>query len=79
MMSYFSKEALNAKQSRVLFQGEFDSRHGRKLRQEPQMPESLFECPKLNQGNMVSLDAGKSRRQRILTPVKVFKVSMDIG
>ena len=43
------------------------------------IPESSFECPKLNRGDLISLDVGKPMGRRILTPVKVSHVSVSIS
>jgi hypothetical protein len=41
--------------------------------------DSPFECPKLNRGDIISLEIGKSKGQYILTPVKVVFVLISIS
>jgi hypothetical protein len=41
--------------------------------------DSPFECPKLNRGDIISLEIGKPRGQHLLTPVKVSMALIDIG
>lgn len=43
------------------------------------LPETPFECPKLNRGDRMSLDVGRRKGPRILTPVKVVDVDVDIS
>ncbi|BAZ97470.1 hypothetical protein SDC9_10368 [bioreactor metagenome] len=38
-----------------------------------------IECPKLNRGDIVSLDTPRSRRRRILIPVRVASVLITIS
>jgi len=41
--------------------------------------ESQFECPKLNRGDIISLDIGQLDGQRMLTPVKIVSVLIDVN
>lgn len=41
--------------------------------------DSPFECTKLNQGDIISLEIGESNGQYILTPVKVVFVLINIS
>ncbi len=43
------------------------------------LPESAFDCPKLNRGDFMSLDIGLGRGSRALIPVKVAHVSVSVA
>ncbi len=50
---------------------------GEKMADVPE--DSPFECPKLNRGDIIFLEIGNPRGQRILTPVKVLDVIVNIS
>jgi len=43
-----------------------------------ELPDSPFECPKLNAGDLLTLDICQPDGKYILNPVKVTKVTFDI-
>jgi hypothetical protein len=43
------------------------------------LPETPFDCPKLDPGDTMSLDMGRPKGNRILIPIKVVRVSLSTG
>ena len=42
-------------------------------------PESRFECPKMNPGDLMTVDMGRPKGTRILIPVRVVQVKVSTG